>query len=279
MDIKKISQEEFATLPNDEMEYASSLYVSQMDEEAFKMLASACSFAQGCNFDEMLEELHEDAELFARNMDNPVFKRVVKRLYEHGVACGHAGSCCNLGNLYHETDGTGSKEDYARAVELYELGVDRGDDQSSINLGYIYYYGRGTAVDYARAYECFAHAALASTNSEAFWKLGDLYASGKGVRKSDAMAWKLYRKAYAFAGDSPLVARAAQHLADYAMKGIKGVVDVDYAQALRLYNEAEIGYYTLIRSGLTYYQRQLNQAIEGQSTARANLQMSGMTLS
>ena len=63
------------------------------------------------------------------------------------------------------------------------------------------------------------------------------------------------------------------------MKGIKGVVDVDYAQALRLYNEAEISYYTLIRSGLTYYQRQLNQAIEGQSTARANLQMSGMTLS
>ncbi len=211
--------------------------------------------------------------LLAREMDaKGAFAHIVKRLYEHGVASGDAGCCGNLVNLYHNMSGRGSAEDYAHAVELYELGSDRGDTQSMINLGYIYYYGRGCERDYTRAYECYARAALTGTNPEAYWKLGDLYASGKGVRKSDCIAWQLYSKAYELAGKSPLAARAAHHMADYFMRGIDGVMGPDPERAFGLYVQAEVGYYHLIDAGLTYYQRQLDQSIEGQRLARDALQ-------
>ena len=244
-----------------------------MSEKAYNALANACDDAQSGYFEEMLQDLYLDQALLAREMDaKGAFARIVKRLYEHGVASGDAGCCCNLANLYHNTSGRGSAEDYARAVELYELGSDRGDTQSMINLGYIYYYGRGCDRDYARAYECYARAALTGTNPEAYWKLGDLYASGKGVRKSDSIAWQLYSKAYELAGKSPLAARAAHHMADYLMRGADGVMGPDPERALGLYVQAEVGYYHLIDAGLTYYQRQLDQSIEGQRLAREALQ-------
>ena len=147
-----------------------------------------------------------------------------------------------------------------------------------INLGYIYCYGRGCEKDYVRAYECFARAALTGTNPEDFWKLGDLYASGKGVRKSDRIAWQLYSKAYEFADGSPLVARAAHHMADYLMNGVDGVVDADPERALALYVQAEMGYYHLIDAGLGYYQRQLDRAIEGQHLSREALRKRHMDI-
>ena len=50
---------------------------------------------------------------------------------------------------------------------------------------------------------------------------------------------------------------------------IDGFLQPDPDKALRLYNEAELGYYRLIESGLSYYGRQLDQVIEGQKKARA----------
>lgn len=174
--------------------------------------------------------------------------------------------------MYHDTDNEGSPEDYATAVELYEMGADMGNAQASINLGYIYYYGRGTAVDYAKAYECFARGAFINGHPEGYWKLGDLYAGGKGVRQNDLMAWTLYSKAYQNAGGSAYACRAAHHMADYLLKGIKGEFKADPDRALKLYNEAELGYYVLIDDGLVYYQRQLEQCIAGQKKARKLVQ-------
>ena len=57
-------------------------------------------------------------------------------------------------------------------------------------------------------------------------------------------------------------------MADYLLSGIKGKLQPGPDRALRLYNEAEIGYYELIDSVLEYYQRQLEQAIAGQAKAR-----------
>lgn len=273
MEPKKIDAQEFATLPNFDVEYEDSAYAGEMSEKAYNVLANACDDAQSGYFEEMLQDLYLDQALLAREMDaKGAFARIVKRLYEHGVASGDAGCCCNLANLYHNTSGRGSAEDYTHAVELYELGSDRGDTQSMINLGYIYYYGRGCERDYTRAYECYARAALTHTNPEAYWKLGDLYASGKGVRKSDRIAWQLYSKAYELAGKSPLAARAAHHMADYLMRGVDGVMGPDPERALGLYVQAEVGYYHLIDAGLTYYQRQLDQSIEGQRLAREAVQ-------
>ncbi len=219
-------------------------------------------------FDCLVEEVAEYRADVARLGVNPFFSDTLRRAYECGVADDHAGCCCNLANLYHETDGTGSAQDYATAVELYERGADLGDPQASVNLGYIYYYGRGCARDYAKAYECYSRAALACGHPEAYCKLGDLYANGYGVRRSSWMAWLMYSKAYEQGKDTPFACRAAHHVADMLMTGIDGMLEKDPQRALRLYVEAELSYYDAIDAGLDYYRGCLNQAIEGQQKAR-----------
>lgn len=220
------------------------------------------------DFDEMCESFFDNIPAYERLKNDPLLREFIMRMYEHGVACGHAGCCCNLANFYHDAPNDGSPEDYAIAIDLYELGKARGDAQSAINLGYMYYYGRGTNRNYARAYECYAFGALMANNPEGYWKLGDLYASGRGVRKSEFTAWRMYVNAYKHAGEPPLTARAAHHMADYLLHGIEGKLEPNPEAALSLYTEAELGYYTLIDDGLTYYSRQLEQAIEGQQAAR-----------
>ena len=97
---------------------------------------------------------------------------------------------------------------------------------------------------------------------------------GKGVRivATRIAAAASIQKAYELAGKSPLAARAAHHMADYLMRGVDGVMGPDPERALGLYVQAEVGYYHLIDAGLTYYQRQLDQSIEGQRLAREALQ-------
>ena len=245
--------------------------LAELPENARTLILDICECAAAEKFEAMHQAISENAETLAQNSGTGVFRELLKRAYEHAVACDDAGSCCNLGNMYHDTSNAGSDEDYAAAIELYELGVSRGNIQSGINLGYIYYYGRGTEVNYDLAYHCFAHAALLGDHPEALWKLGDLYASGKGVAQSDWVAFRLYVKSYDAASDSALAARAAHHIADYLLEGIDDRLEPDAQAALRFYAEAENGYSTLIAQGLTYYRRQLNQAIEGQRKARAAL--------
>lgn len=269
MECRKLTEEELAQWEvMGEIDYADSPLHDEMLEEAYDLIVDVCYQAAVGGFDWVCCLAVEDSVAFARHEDNLAFRRLLKRAYEHAVACGHAGSCCNLANMYHDTKNQGSSQDYAIAIDLYELGASRGDTQSSINLGYIFYYGRGVAVDYSRAYECFAHGALVGDNPEGYWKLGDLYASGKGVRQSDRTAYVLYSKAHKLAGDSAFACRAAHHMADYLLSGIEDSLEPNPDAALRLYNEAELGYYALIDSGLDYYGKQLEQCIEGQARAR-----------
>lgn len=249
-------------------EYEESGYAALTGEDAFDAIQGICEAALAGDFKWMLRQVVMDEVNIARHKGSPAFRGLLRRAYEHAVASGDAGACCNLGNMYHETDGTGPAEDYAAAAALYELGADRGDVQSSVNLGYIYYYGRGTGVDYARAYECFSRAALSNGHPEALYKLGDLYAGGRGVRRSDPMAWRLYSRALENAAGSIFECRAAHHVADYLMEGVEGTVDPDPERALELYVRAELGYYAAIDAGLDYYGGCLGQAIEGQSRAR-----------
>jgi TPR repeat protein len=273
MECRKLSEEETAEwLDMDEVPFDESPLKGRMDANLYDLIASICDFAASDFFDAMHKVIGENPAEHARGMRNETFAALQKRAYEHAVACGDANSCCDLANMYHDTDNLGAKEDYATAIELYELGASRGEPQSSVNLGYIYYYGRGVERDYSQAYKCFARAALLTDHPEALWKLGDLYASGKGVAQSDRVAWSLYVKAYENAGDSPMRCRAAHHVADYLLKGIDGFLEPNPDGALALYNEAEIGYYAAIDTGLDYYERQLKQVIEGQLKARIAVQ-------
>lgn len=248
------------------VEYCDSPLSDIMDEGAFDLLGNLCYQAVEGSFDIMHQILGAAGEECARAMQGEAFRKRMIRIYEHAVACGDAGSCCNLGNVYH---GGPEPEDYEKAIALYELGADRGCGQASVNLGYIYYYGRSVERNYARAYECYARGVFLEDNVEALWKLGDMYAGGKGVPRSHRMALRLYAMAYDRASSDDARCRSAHHLADYLMRGVEGVVDADPKRALKLYCEAELGYYAMIDLGLTYYERQLQQAIEGQVAARA----------
>lgn len=273
MEYRKLTDEELAQWQGmNEVRYADSPLHDAMPEEAYDLIVRVCYEAVTEDFDWMCYFIGDNQVAFARYGDNAAFCDLLKRAYEHGVACGHAGCCCNLANKYHNIKNQGTPEEYATAIELYELGASRGDAQSSINLGYIFYYGRGVDVDYARAYECFARGALTTGNPEGYWKLGDLYAGGMGVTQSDRTAWTLYSKAHDYAGDSAFGCRAAHHMADYLLSGIEGFLEPDPDAALRLYNEAEVGYYAIIDAGLTYYSKQLEQCIEGQARARQAVQ-------
>ena len=87
MELKKIDAQEFATLPNFDVEYEDSAYAGEMSEKAYNVLADACDDAQSGYFEEMLQDLYLDQALLAREMDvKGAFARIVKRLYEHGVA-------------------------------------------------------------------------------------------------------------------------------------------------------------------------------------------------
>lgn len=205
-----------------------------------------------------------------RWITHPTVADFLVRAYGHFIARGCAASCCNLGAMYYS--GRGVEQNDELACELYELGAERGDGQSCVNLGYVHYYGRSShGVDYTRAYECFSLGALIWGNPEGYWKLGDLYAGGKGVKQNDWLAWSMYSKAYELDNGSSYAARAAHHVADYLMRGIEGKLEKDPENALLLYAQAEVGYRKEIQGGLDYYRGCLEQVIAGQKQARAAL--------
>ena len=276
VEYKKIEGDELEALKQQiEMKFESA-QAEGLSEEACGFLADICANAIEEDFDWMLQRIVINGALVYRNWNNPVFTRYLRRAYEHGVACGDAGCCCNLGNMYHGDDAL--VDDIALAEELYQLGAERGDGQAAVNLGYIYYYGRGEeGVNYTKAFKCYSHAVFIEDNTEALWKLGDMYAKGQGVTKNEWMAWTLYSRAYNSSGRSTIACRAAHHMADMLMRGIEAsspqrCIEPDPERALRLYVEAEIGYQSAIDSGLTYYARALRQAIEGQQAAHAAIE-------
>ncbi len=270
---------EFKRLTDDEIQQWEALADNEfggyedasLDDEARSILAEVCESVAICDNDDDLIHLNGrcGAEI-QKWMGNPTFARFLVRAYEHFVASGSAGACCNLGAIY--LSGVGVAENAELARELYEMGAERGDSQSAVNLGYFYYYGRGPCdVDYVQAFECYASAAFVDGNPEAYWKLGDLYAGGRGVRKSGRMAWLMYSKAYERGHGTVYAGRAAHHLADCLLNGVEGVVEPDPERALALYTEAEIGYYQSIEIGLGYYKGCLEEAKAGQEKARAAL--------
>lgn len=70
----------------------------------------------------MREALGGNPPAFERFKQDAPLRGFIKRTYEHSVACGDAGCCCDLGYFYHDTLNGGSPE---AALSLYteaELG-------------------------------------------------------------------------------------------------------------------------------------------------------------
>lgn len=199
--------------------------------------------------------------------------------YKLGISA-DSGACMNdLGALYYM--GELVEQDYARAAELYEMAMAHGCYQSIVNLGYIYEYGRTGEKDLGKAYRYYALAAALAPSSEAVYKLGDMYTRGvtgeRDVMKAKALWERSLELAQGLAEFAQPAIRIAKLLidAEAVARGVKR----DPLRALHLFQQAEIGLrIDITENGMTYYQRRLEEAIEGQECARALVELDDAVL-
>lgn len=192
--------------------------------------------------------------------------------YKQAIAEEHGPSMNNLGALYY--NGELVEQDYKKAAELYEMAGANGEIQGYVNLGYIWEYGRMGEKDPHKAYQCYALACALEEHFEALYKLGDMYSKGMGVKKNMITAITLWQKSLSVSEGLPQECHAALRLG-------KIIVDPEKARklgqpyepllALNFFLKAEIGFRVEIKNGLTYYSKQLREAMEGQEKARLAL--------
>lgn len=200
-------------LADDERKKLEQL-IADEDAEALSFLddCQRCLFidfveAALCDdFTSMIEFISCDRPIFEDMYFYETAAAMIYRLLEHAAASNDGDSACELGAVCYRGLGI-VEQDYAKARDLYALGKQLGSMQACVNLGCLHYFGRVGAVDYASAYECFALAACAEGNPEGIWKLGDMYAHGQFVVKSEATAFALYKRAYSACNGSSARAR------------------------------------------------------------------------
>ncbi len=188
--------------------------------------------------------------------------------FKLAITNGSALSMNCLGALYYMGDIV--EQDYEKAAEFYERAMDAGCYQSIINLGYIYEYGRVGKPDYDKAYQFYSLAAALAPSSEALYKLGDMFSRGKAVPRDMRKAFALYKRSLQLAEGDVEIAQPAIRLANILIDPMSWDfgVDADPLEALRLFQMAEIGLRKDIADGQYYYEKRLQEAIEGQKKAR-----------
>ena len=190
--------------------------------------------------------------------------------YKKGVQANHGPSANNLGALYYL--GELVEQNYQKAAEYYQLASNWGEAQATVNLGYIYEYGRIGEPDYGKAYMYYSLAASLSQNSEALYKMGDLFNRGKPFGKDERRAFDLWFKSFNRAEGDEELAQPAIRIAPLLLNGKEEIgIQSDPLEALRFFSIAEVGLRKSIASGLTYYRGRLAEAIKGQQAAREML--------
>ena len=232
------------------------------------------SLALTSDFDGFCDLIDNSGDQVAGNLGNEAFVKLLVSGINVGIDQ-HSGRCAQaLGTWFY--NGYVVPQSYEGAEHCYALADKWGNSQGTVNLGYIYYYGRTGERDYARAFQLFSKAVATDDNPEGLWKLGDMWHKGLFVEKDEVAAFSCYRRARDLCkSDATLGARAAHHMADMLLSGVRDadgvlVIGPNAMMALALYGEAELGYYDLIdNQGLAYYEGALKQAIAGQARARA----------
>ncbi len=247
--------QEFVPISDDED------FVGFCTELAVRILAG-----ESHEFEQMLEQYEGSVHKY-RNY--PEFARLMKLGLEFGVADG-SGACANyLGAAYYM--GGFVEQDYASAKELYEIAESKGVIQAMINLGYIYEYGRVGEPDHEKAYRQYAKAAALSGACEPLYKLGDMYSRGTVDGQDYNIAFYLYERSLDAAGDDVVMAaQPAIRLAKMLIDDEMTERDLPYEpmRALALFQMAERGLRIDISRGQTFYEKRLQEALEGQEKAR-----------
>lgn len=145
------------------------------------------------------------------------------------------GYACYGGNRAYPCDWDTAKDCMEKLFEKTD------DPQYANTLGYIYYYGRcsGGVPDYEKAFRAFSLSA-ANGLHEGMYKLGDMYRSGYGVKKSARAARSLYGLVYNdslkqfLEGNEGNFADAALRMGNAFRDGTGSAVDAEKAYAMYL---------------------------------------------
>ena len=245
-----------------------------LDEDEKDILLSLATEVVFGEDESVFDIIADNDAFFYDRIHHPTVNRLLFIALNAGIAQNN-GDCANyLGALYYT--GHGVEEDVEKAAEYYEIGMEWGSSQAAVNLGYCYYYGRlGDEINYEKAYQYFTRGVMMDGNPDGLTKIANLYASGRYLPKDEKFAFDLYLRAYDATKDTPASARPAHHLADYFMTGIEDYIEKDPHVALTLYQKAERYYYQSIATGLGYYRKHLQAAIDGQQEARELIHVSG----
>lgn len=98
-----------------------------------------------------------------------------------------------IGNIY-EIGGNGVEQDYKQAMHWYQRSFNEANDvQGSLALARLYYLGRGTDVDYEKA---FTYYSVLEKNDHplAMFQLGQMYYLGQGVDQDFNKASYYYQR-------------------------------------------------------------------------------------
>ena len=101
------------------------------------------------------------------------------------VNSGEPISQINLGIIY--STGTGTSQDYVKAVGWYRLAADQGIAKAQYALGFMYYKGYGTRQDYFKSVRWWKLAAEQGY-AKAQFNLGIMYANGNGLVQDNVIA-------------------------------------------------------------------------------------------
>ena len=177
------------------------------------------------------------------------------------------GTAFQLGRLYSEE--RYNHIDDPKAAFWFERSAEAGSGEAEFRLGKCCLLGRGVPRDYEKAFHRIVKWALMEDqNTEALYLLGDMYRDGLYVAKDKFLANDLYLRALNLRDyDSGIAfAQVQLRVADFYMNEIGG--KYGYGSALALYQEAECGFFSYLRSHPQEAQAGIVAARAGQTRAR-----------
>lgn len=257
-------------LPETLIECAGDEWASGALATAADMLREAFELGETCNAPYLLGRLYDDeegglgdAELaaswYARAVDHPHARFMLGRLYDEGrgVAQDPAEAVrlyrladgpealLRLGRLLEEGRAGVAGDHLGEAAALYARAADHwGSDEARWRLGRLYATGRGVARDERRAVAEFARAAEFGCG-EARFDLGLMHAEGRGTDADDRLALDWFRRAA-----SKGHARAQYNVGLMYEKGRAGLAG-DREEAMRRYAAAAASGHAAAQSRLS----------------------------
>ena len=154
-----------------------------------------------------------------------------------------------LGALHYTGEDGIAEQDYSKAEYFYNKAINMKpinynyNTTALNNLGYVYFYGKNNVQDYSKAFLYFGKAACLQ-NSNAMYKIGDMYKNGIYVRKNIQKAFYWYKEAFLYTQNDDYCTASVSLRLGEAYLYRKGT-DIDLLKSLKYLQIAERRYYKM----------------------------------